>query len=182
MGVSRARSWRRKNGEVVQSQYRYYYCQRQVNSFQGECKSRHASSIENLVLESIQGRDFWREALKAMESEQSGKEPIQQIELDIKKTEKHYLDWIQKASDGIMSIRQLAVKFAELDLKRAGLERKKVLYAGDRQSRTTWLAKQIRKIETEWDQLDSENRKELLQKIIRRVTVFDSSTQVLPLV
>ena len=180
MGVSRARTWRRKNGDLVESQYRYYYCQRQVNTFEGDCKSQHAINVENQVLELVKSSDFWFEILEALNLDKNGEEAIHQIELDIKMTEKQYLDWIQKASDGIISMRQLAVKFSDLDSKRTELGRRKTLYAGGHQGRTKWLEKQIGKIGMEWNELDFRSQQELLQGTVRRVTVFHEGVKVLP--
>jgi DNA invertase Pin-like site-specific DNA recombinase len=180
MGVSRSRTWQRKNGDLVKSQYRYYHCQRQVNSFEGDCKSQRAINIENLVLELVKSSDFWCDILEALDLDKNGGEAIQQIESDIKKTEKQYLNWIQKASDGIISIRQLAVKFSDLDGKRTELEDRKILYAGGGQGRIKWLGNQIRKIGIEWDKLNFESQQELLQRTVRRITVFQDNVKVLP--
>lgn len=157
MGVTRRRSWRRKDGARASGTYRYYQCQSRNN--QGRC-----------------GYHTWREArldeavvgeLRAAVARGSAgvdAEKLEQIRAsDEANAERRLADAVRRAAREEITTRMLGEYLAELDAAREAS-------ASPRTDAGETLAN--------WASLDFEERRALVAQLVSRVVVEDDRVEV----
>ena len=178
MGVARHRAWRRKDGERVQSDYRYYQCQSRVNRNQCQYHTHHAANIEEQVLDAL--------TLPAPDQPGLGGpahgvgEITQEIEAQLRSLERRYVEWVRRAAAGLITLRQLRAAFHTLDTERQMLEEQLAVYTGDETRQREWAGGQLRRIESEWEGLGVVQRQQLVRSLVAKVVVLDGKVQVVP--
>ena len=159
MGVTRRRSWRRKDGTAASGTYRYYQCQSRNN--QSRC-----------------GYHTWREAdldeavLSEMRSAASRDSPgVDAEKLDrarasgVANAERRMNDAVRRAARGDITPRMLGEYLVELDAARQAASSAQV-DAGEALAR--------------WADLDFAERRALVEQQVSRVVVEDDSVEVFP--
>ena len=179
MGVSRHRTWRRKSGDRVRGDYRYYQCQSRVNRNQCQYHTRSAPELEDRVLEMVRWHSAG-DAHQEVEQPHGLEATPRSVEVQLRALERRYAGWVQRASDGLLTLRQLRGVLQKLDMERKVLEEQLAVDASDQAGRRKWLDGQRRRLKLDWDGLDAVQRQQLLRSLVTRVVVSDDKVEVLP--
>jgi site-specific DNA recombinase len=179
MGVSRHRTWRRKSGDRARGEYRYYQCQSRVNRNQCKYHTRRAAELEEQVLELVR-RPPANDADQEMERHGAPARPPRVVQAQLRALEKRYAGWVQRASDGLLPLRQLRGVLQKLEMERKALEEQLAVDAGGQIGWRERLDAQRHRLELEWDGLDASQRQQLLRSLVARVVVSDEKVEVLP--
>ncbi len=176
MGVTRYQTWRRKDGERVRGEYRYYQCQSRTNRGQCQYHTRRAAEFEGEVLErlrqmaadGLEGRDAAADSLGGHR---------QQEETRLRTLERRYVEYVRRAADGAMTLGRLRNAVAGVLMERRAAAGRLALYVGSReQLRQVQRAQELRL--GEWDALDVAQRQEVLRTLLSRITVTDEGMEL----
>jgi site-specific DNA recombinase len=176
MGVTRHQSWRRKDGERVLGEYRYYQCQSRTNRGQCQYHTRRAAQLEEHVVESLRGMiaDGLGEGVVSAESHG---EQRQQEEARLRSLQRRYVEHVRRAVGGSGTLRQLRSVVEGLEAERQAVTGRLALYNGDKEQHLQLQQAQRRRLD-EWDSLSVAQRQEVLRTFVSRITVGDDDAQV----
>ncbi len=170
MGVTRHQTWHRKNGERVRGEYRYYQCQSRINRSQCQYHTRRAAELEAQVLELVR-----QPSTSPLPAPETAEELLTKDRTDaqskLRSLERRYLEWVQRASDGLITLRQLGSAVAGIEADRRTTETRLAMADGDPAQLQQWRAGQRRRLETEWDDLNPGQRQELLHGLVDKATL-----------
>ena len=176
MGVTRHRTWRRRDGERVHGEYRYYQCQSRVNRSQCQYHTHHAAAVDEQVLRAVRqsgsGRPGPQQAARGVGQD------LRETESMLRALERRYAVWVRRAADGLITLRQLRPAFQRLDMDHQALQEHLAASSGDPERRQEWAGSQLRRIESDWEGLDALQRQQLLRSFVSRVTVRDGKVQI----
>lgn len=178
MGVTRRQTWRRKGGERIQGEYRYYQCQSRTNRSQCQYHTWREADIEGLVLEQVR-----QKTLLTPITFQPDTEPVAQLKdvpIETKPdkslaTLRHrYEVYVKRAASGSLSLGQLRILLANLDNKRKEIRRRLDKSEDDTPN---FLAQRNRFLE-DWDNLALEERRDVLRSLVKKITVHDKDVEI----
>ena len=172
MGVTRHQTWRRKNGERVRGEYRYYQCQSRINRSQCQYHTRRASELEAQVLELVKwppsdAQVQW-EPMEAVAAESR-----RAADAKLRGLDRRYMEWVERAAQGMITIRSLAVALQDVEAERQGLRQEAGFTDLDADGLQVRRAAQRRRLETEWPSLSIGEQQEVLRGLVARVNLSD---------
>ena len=177
MGIVRRQTWRRRDGERVRAEYRYYQCQSRINRNQCGYRTMKAAELEDEVMGIV------RERLAAGER---GDDPGDvswlagdkaRSEATIHSLDKQFLDGVQRAAKGAMSLSTLRGGLEHLRAIKNDLG-EQIREAGDSAAAQARLEANVAKILNEWGSLPDTERRDLLKSVVSKVTVKRGKPEV----
>ena len=177
MGIVRRQTWRRRDGERVRAEYRYYQCQSRINRNQCSYRTMRASELEEEVMGIV------RERIAAGER---GDDPGDvswlagdkaRSEATMQSLDKQFLDGVNRAAQGTMSLSTLRGGLEQLRTIKNDLG-EQVRQAGDSAAARARLESNVAKILNEWDDLPDTERRDLLKSVVSKVTVKRGKAEV----
>jgi DNA invertase Pin-like site-specific DNA recombinase len=188
VGVSRKQSWKRKSGERVENQYRYYQCESRTNQSVCGYHTRHADELEAEVRASIEasvhngsGVPEARDESAVIEEQEREKERLASRARSIDKRLEGYVDAAAKGRLTREKMHKLSVTAAAERLRLEDaleiVERRiaEHLGAADRKrSRDRDVARLL----DGWDELRFGERQNALRDAVSRVIVRDDGVEI----
>ena len=162
MGVTRKRSWKRKDGKRTRAVYRYYQCQSRGN--EGRCgyHTWREPILEQAVLAELQsalGSGDSRDAEGAPSAE-AGSHQRQRM---VANTQRRFMTAVRRTANGEAPISALSGYLEDLDAARVSLKR-----GGPPAGESV----------EEWESMDAESKRAFLVENVRAVTVKDDDVAV----
>ncbi len=189
VGVTRKQSWiRRKDGSRAERQYRYYQCQSRTNQSVCQYHTRRASDLEHEVLDYLQRQRTRIAGLKGRRSAASTTQAIekerQRLETAKKNVDRRLRQSLQQVSTGKIPQQRFRPTVTPLIQTRLDLtDRLDDLRNGGnhQESSLPWgqqAAQAIDKLSAEWDEIELQAKRSLLQGLLDKVTVFDDRVDI----
>ena len=154
----------------MRGEYRYYQCQSRINRSQCQYHTRRAAELEDQVLELVR-----RPSTSPLPAPETAEELLTKDRTDaqskLRSLERRYLQWVQRAGDGLITIRQLGSAVAGIEMDRRTTETRLAMADGDPAQLQQWRARQRRMLEMEWDDLNPARRQELLHGLVDKATL-----------
>lgn len=186
MGVSRRQTWRRKDGERMRAEYRYYQCQSRINRNQCGYRTVKAAEIEDEALRAARSllesgaRGPGADADPDGGARRDGAEKARAL-AEAASLDRQFREGVQRAASGTLSLSRLrggleqmqAVK-RELAEKAAQAEAQAEAGAASRSDPEANAAKFL----SEWDALPEAERRGLLRALVASVTLRGKKTAV----
>ena len=171
LGVSRRQTWRRKDGERVRAEYRYYQCQSRVN--QNQCAYRTAKATET-------EEEAARAAREALESGERGRgaDPVARrgaagkakALTEMESLDRQFREGVRRAASGSLSLARLRGGLEQLRAVKRELAEKAAQEddgaepaAGPEANAARFLA--------DWDGLAEAERRDLFRALVSKVTL-----------
>ncbi len=168
MGVTRKRSWKRRDGQRVRAVYRYYQCQSRSNEGRCAYHTWREPILEDAVITEL--RDALRSRIPQAASDAGSSETRSSEREEPRRrmadnAERRFLTAIRRAAQGELSTVALGEYLKDLDAARAALEStgRPCAYTGSVE---------------EWDAMNAESRRAFLVENVRTVTVKDDGVAV----
>ena len=163
MGVTRKRSWKRKDGQRARAVYRYYQCQSRSNEGRCSYHTWREPILEDAVLAEL------RDALGSEDSAATKSAPGNEAHSHKQKrlagnAERRFLTAVRRAAYGEVPIAVLGEYLKNLDAAREALTKGNA--SADPESVKTW------------ETMDAETRRAFLVEHVRAVTVKDDGVAV----
>lgn len=177
MGVTRHQTWRRKDGERAQAEYRYYQCQSRINRNQCDYRTIRADDVEEEAI------SLTRERLAnvGLTTEVDGTSWLAddraQSNARLKMLDRRLLDGVQRAANGGLTLGQLRGGLIQLQAAKQALN-ERIRQTTDDQSARALLDANVHRFMNEWNGLTNEQRRELVKSIVSKVTVKDGHADV----
>lgn len=179
MGVSRRQTWRRKDGERMRAEYRYYQCQSRINRNQCAYRTVKAAEIEDEALRVLRSllesgaRGPGADADPNGGARRGGAEKARAL-AEAASLDRQFREGVQRAASGTLSLSRLrggleqmqAVK-RELAEKAAQEEAQAEAGAASRSDPEANAAKFL----TDWDALPDAERRGLLRALVASVAL-----------
>ncbi len=179
MGVTRRQTWRRKDGERARGEYRYYQCQSRINRSQCQYHTTRAAELEELVLERVKALtpDLFAVSRNGTDH---GSSDRSQAEGRLKALGRRYVDAVQRAASGGMTLQQLKAAVTELDAARQSLQERLLLIDGGHERLRDMMEAQHNRLHSEWDDMAIGDRQEVLRALVSKVIIKDGTVEVVP--
>ena len=159
MGVTRRRSWKRKDGTAASGTYRYYQCQSRNNQSRCGYHTWREAELEEAVLSEMQ-------SAVQQGSSRADAERLDRIRAsDVANAERRLMDAARRAAREEITTRMLGEYLAELDAAREAASSPQV-DAGEA------LAK--------WAELEFSERRALVEQQVSKIVVQDDRVEVFP--
>ena len=177
MGIVRRRTWRRRDGERVRAEYRYYQCQSRINRNQCSYRTMKAAELEEETMRIV------RELLAAGEG---GDDPGDvswlagdkaRSEAAMQSLDKQFMEGVHRAAKGTMSLSTLRGGLEQLRAIKKELG-EQVREACDSAAVRARLEANVAKILNEWNDLPDAERRDLLKSVVSKVTMKRGKPEV----
>jgi site-specific DNA recombinase len=178
MGVTRRQVWRRKDGERVRGQYRYYQCQSRINRSQCEYRTTKAAELEDVVLEQVKELHADGSPIASDEAAKLMTERRAQVDARIGSLRKRYLAFVERTANGGMSLDQLALVTEEMREMRRRLREQRQLLDGSSEGMQRLVDSSRRKLQNGWSEIDMSERQEVLRTLVSKVVAKDGQVEV----
>jgi hypothetical protein len=178
MGVTRRQVWRRKDGERVRGQYRYYQCQSRINRSQCEYRTTKAAELEDVVLEQVKELHADGSPIASDEAAKLMAERRAQVDARIGSLRKRYLAFVERTANGGMSLDQLALVTEEMREMRRRLREQRQLLDGSSEGMQRLVDSSRRKLQNGWSEIDMSERQEVLRTLVSKVVAKDGQVEV----
>jgi DNA invertase Pin-like site-specific DNA recombinase len=188
IGVSRKQSWKRKSGERVENQYRYYQCESRTNQSVCGYHTRHADELEAAVRDAIEAafRDGagvpQRGDEAAVVAEQERER--ERIASRVRSVDKRLEGYVEAAAKGRLTrekMHKLSVTAASerlrLDDALESVERRIAEHLGAADRKRAREHDVTRLLEG-WDGLRFDERQTALREAVSRITVRDDGVEI----
>ena len=177
MGVTRRQTWRRKDGERVQGEYRYYQCQSRINRNQCQYRTMRAEELEAQVIDRLRTSGGTSSSLGESGSEDTARDRTE-AEARLRSLDRRFTETVQRAASSGASLSQLRIALRDVDAARAAVnERLRWLTDGHGQLGQA-LDAECEKLRDQWEGLEAASRQEILRRLVSRVTVTDGQVDV----
>ena len=175
MGVTRRQMWRLKSGDRVRREYRYYQCQSRTNRSQCQYHTWRAAELDDLVVDRLRRTAASAAGEPGVPAQEAMDRGRAQEQARLRSLERRYVECVQRAAQGSMTMRGLRSALEEVAKERQVVARRLAALGGSvaefRQARQAHR----RRLEGEWDGMDLAERQEVLHALLSRVTVADGS-------
>ena len=158
MGVTRRRSWKRKDGTSASGTYRYYQCQSRNNQSRCGYHTWREAELDEAVLNEMNA------AVERGSTRGDTAKPAQIRASDAANAERRLMDAVRRAAREEITLRMLGEYLAELDAARMAVSSAQV-DAGEA------LAN--------WGDLDFAERRALVEQQVSKIVVEDDRVEVL---
>lgn len=177
MGVTRRRTWTRKNGRLNRAEYRYYQCQSRINRNECDYHTVHAGDIEERVV-----GDARRQLLDGGQSGPDGLDSrLDRDRADcaarLRALDRRFLNGVRRAADGKLTLAQLRVGAERLRAARESLDLRMAATA-DSSAAKALFDDNAARFAYEWDNLSHEERRDLLRLLVARATLKNKRIDV----
>jgi hypothetical protein len=89
----------------------------------------------------------------------------------LRSLERRYMEWVQRAGDGLITLRQLGSTVADIEADQRITETRLAMANGDPAQLQQWRTRQRRVLEMEWDDLNPVQRFEVLRGLVDKATL-----------
>ena len=180
MGVTRRQTWRRKDGERIGGEYRYYQCQSRINRNQCAYRTVRAPAIEDEAVSAVR-------ALFPLDGEVDASTGAVRTALQRKEAERRldalsrkYRATIHRAAIGGINLRELRAAQEETARARRSLRDRQARAADDAEAGALFIEDEREKLHYLWEDIDVAERRDALQTLVSRVVVTDGRVEVVP--
>lgn len=177
LGIVRRQTWNRRDGARARAEYRYYQCQSRINRNQCSYRTTRADDLEEAVVRIV------RERLAAGERGDDASDVSllsgdkERSEAAMQSLDKQFMDGVQRAASGTMSLSTLRGGLEQLRVYKQELG-EQVRQAGDCEAARARLEANVAKILNEWDDLPDTDRRDLLRSVVSRVAIKRGKVEV----
>ena len=178
MGVVRHRTWARKGGGRGQREYRYYQCLSRIN--QGECAYRttRAAALEDDVLKRVR-----QQTPEGVELPDNPDSPVERVDpaavrTRLRSLDKRYVELVQRAAAGGMSLAQLREGGAAIEAARRSVRASERGTIGGSEERRALMQAARDKLHYLWEDMDAPERRDTLRALGASVTLTDGEIDV----
>ena len=180
MAVTRRQVWRRKDGERVRGQYRYYQCQSRTNRSQCQYHTWRAPELDSHVVARV------RQSLQMDDGDEPlpmATSPVDEAAAErergrLRSLRRRYLELVQRAAGGAISLGRLRGLLAQVDAGRADAHRRLAACTADPEQVAQQHQEYRRRLQQEWERLPLEAQQEILHSLVQRVTVRGRDVEV----
>ena len=175
MSVTRSRLWSKKNGDRSRKDYRYYQCQTRINRGQCAYRTRRADIVEAEVVHLLSRHMFTSEEIEEVDVITRDSEPLQQV---FPEDDRRYLEWVQRASDGMVTLNQLRIALKSLESEQ---RERSVVERWERQGSAginAWRLQQWTDLKSRWNHLNPQRQKQIVKDLVSSVKVFKSKIEI----
>ena len=180
MGVTRRQTWRRKEGERVHGEYRYYQCQSRINRNQCAYRTVRAPEIEDEAVSAVR-------ALFPLDGEVDASTRAVRMAWQRKETERRldalsrkYKATIHRASIGGINLLELRAAQEETARARRSLRDRLARAGDDAEAGAALIEDERDKLHYLWEDIDVAERRDVLRTLVSRVVVTDGRVEVVP--
>ena len=180
MGVTRRQTWRRKDGERIRGEYRYYQCQSRINRNQCAYRTVRAPAIEDEAVNAVR-------ALFPLDGEVDASTGAVRTALQRKEAERRlvalsrkYRATIHRAAIGGINLRELRAAQEETARATRSLRDRQARAADDAEAGAFFIEDERDKLYYLWEDIDVAERRDALQTLVSRVVVTDGRVEVVP--
>ena len=177
MGVTRHQTWRRKDGERAQAEYRYYQCQSRINRNQCDYRTIRADDVEEEAISLTRERLANVGPTTEVDGTSWLADDRAQSSARLKMLDRRLLDGVQRAANGGLTLGQLRGGFIQLQAAKQALN-ERIRQTTDDQSARALLDANVHRFMNEWNGLTNEQRRELVKSIVSKVTLKDGHADV----
>ncbi len=171
MGVSRRQTWRRKDGERMRAEYRYYQCQSRINRNQCAYRTVKAADIEEEAARAT--RSLLESGERGPGADVgAGREDAEKAKAlaDMESLDRQFRDGVQRAASGSLSLARLRGGLEQLQAVKRELAEKIAQAEAGSASRNDAEANAA-KFLSEWDGLPEAARRDLLRTLVSKVAL-----------
>ena len=177
MGVTRRRTWTRKNGRLNRAEYRYYQCQSRINRNECDYHTVRADDIEDRVVDAAR-----RQLLNGTRSDPDG--PDSRLDRDraecaakLRALDRRFLSGVRRAADGKLTLAQLRMGAERLHAAREALNLR-MAATSDPSAAKAFFDDNSARFANEWDDLSHEERRDFLRLLVAKATLKDKRVDV----
>ena len=177
MGVTRRRTWTRKNGRLSRAEYRYYQCQSRINRSRCDYHTVHAGDLEERVVDAAR-RQLLNGGVSA-----SG-DPASRLDRDraecaarLRALDRRFLNGVRRAADGKLTLSQLRMGAERLRAAKEALDLRMAATSDPSMAKALFDDNAAR-FAYEWDSLSHEERRDLLRLLVARATLENERLDV----
>ena len=171
MGVVRRQMWRRRDGERMRGEYRYYQCQSRINQSRCDYRTTRAYEVEDSVLREVRMRPVDR----AIEPGDPSEGPSR-LKARLGTLDRRFVESVRVAATGAMTIRQLRHAIADLDADREQIEGQLASASSNGHSAVDDARS---KLDLDvWHALQPEEQQAVLRTLVARVTLKNGAIEV----
>lgn len=174
MGVTRRQGWRRKGGERVRRDYRYYQCQSRTNRSQCQYHTWQAAELDERVLALLRdgpGGDGVAPEAPPQPAVESIAQERARHEARLRALRRRYLEQVRQAATGAISLARLREVTASIETDRRACRARLAALEAKAASPNEARQEALRRLREEWGTLSLEDRQVLLNTLLARVTV-----------
>lgn len=171
LGVSRRRTWRRKNGERMRAEYRYYQCQSRINRNQCAYRTAKAADIEEEAARAT------REALESGErgpgadpGARRGAAGKAKALAEMESLDRQFREGVRRAASGSLSLARLRGGLEQLRAVKRELA-EKAAQEDDGAAPPPDPEANAARFLADWDGLGEAERRDLLRALVSKVTL-----------
>lgn len=175
MGVTRHQTWRRKDGERRDAEYRYYQCQSRINRSQCDYRTVKADDIDLQVLAQLRAP----EATNGATAGDGGATERARTASRLRGIERRYVDFVRMAASGAVPLERVRPALGELDASRKRAEGRLALLeqGGDALDGAMTEARDAL-VPAAWEALAAQERQEVVRTLLAKATVKDGRVEV----
>ena len=177
MGVTRRQVWHRKDGLRMQGLYRYYQCQSRTNKRLCSYHTWRASDLEGVVFSRVREGLSTTEPL-GQEETPSFQREHSRAERRLQRLDRRFVESVRRAAAGTISLSHLRVVLAEIKAQRELTQQRLNTLTDAPEGLRATLSEDRRRLLTEWEGLSTEEQRQVLRRLVRRVDVRDEEVDV----
>ena len=173
MGVTRRQTWKRKDGDRMRGEYRYYQCQSRTNRSQCEYRTQRATPLEEQVLRQVGGQSVEGILVSYMPVAERVADDSAREQAKVEMLNRRFVDWVKRTASGAMTLPQLRRALTDVVMERRGAVSRLESLDGDDDGMQQAHDEVRGRFDEQWDQLDPSQRREVLHGLVARVEVTD---------
>lgn len=173
MGVTRRQTWKRKDGDRMRGEYRYYQCQSRTNRSQCEYRTQRAAPLEEQILRQVGGQPVEGILVSYMPVSERMADDSAREQAKVEMLNRRFVDWVKRAASGATTLPQLrrALTSVVMERRTAAGRLESLDGGGESLQRAHDEARSL--FDEQWGQLDSSQRREVLHGLVARIEVTD---------
>lgn len=173
MGVTRRQTWKRKDGDRMRGEYRYYQCQSRTNRSQCEYRTQRAAPLEEQVLRQVGGQPVEGILVSYMPASERVADDSAKEQAKVEMLNRRFVDWVKRAASGAMTLPQLRRALTDVVMERRASVGRLESLDGDSDGLQQAHDEVRGRFDEQWNQLDPSQRREVLHGLVARVEVTD---------
>ena len=173
MGVTRRQTWKRKDGDRMRGEYRYYQCQSRTNRSQCEYRTQRATPLEEQVVRQVGGQPVEGILVSYMPVADRVADDSAREQAKVEMLNRRFVDWVKRAASGAMTLPQLRRALTDVVMERRASVGRLESLDGDSEGLQQARDEVRSRFDEQWEQLDASQRREVLRGLVARVEVTD---------
>jgi DNA invertase Pin-like site-specific DNA recombinase len=170
VGVTRNQSWELKGGGRASTSYRYYQCQTRINRNQCKYRTMKAPQLEEAVLTALRARDQSSVTFIPADSSLLVSQR-RQLESLLEGVDRRYVEFIQRAATGTLSLHQLRSVRHDIDTYKQQIHQRLSRIMGNSIDIDEIIHKFWLRLGSFWEETDIYEQRDVLSMLVSRINV-----------